>query len=370
MIAAVAVLRPWRRLGSVKSLTLDILLPAGLAVLAIVLPLGFEWATGGVGTTTVVANYIVAVAATAGFALMSRPLRLALGIAVVLAAGPLVLGKTVFAGPGLRDALLWERSFFGVHRVSLQTEPLEAHVLLHGTTVHGAQFTDPAKRRIPLTYHDKAGPLGQVFRAFPRSRFPRVGVVGLGAGATACYATRGQEWTIFEIDPKVERIARDPRYFTYLSDCAPDAKVTIGDARLSLRDVPDGHFDLLVLDAFSSDAIPVHLLTVEAFRLYRRKISERGILMANISNRFLDLEPVVGRVASETGLFGVVQYFKVTPEENARSMRFPSIWTAMARRPDYIRELASDPRWERLRGDNAKPWTDDHVNIMDAIIWW
>ena len=178
----------------------------------------------------------------------------------------------------------------------------------------------------------------------------------------------GQDWTFFEIDPTVERIARDPRYFTYLRDCAPEAKVTIGDARLSLRDAPDGNFDLLILDAFSSDAIPVHLLTVEAFELYRRKLSERGILIAHISNQFLDLEPVVGRITAETGFFGVVQYFEVTPKENALSLRFSSIWAVMARRPDHIQELAPDLRWGPLRGAKAPLWTDDYVNIVGAIM--
>ncbi len=368
MIAAVALLRPWRAIGSPRALALDVLFPAGLAALTIAVPLRFGWGEGGVGTGMVIGAYIIAVGATTGFSLMGRPLRLALGIGVVLAAGPLVLSQSGLAGGSPRNTVVAERSFFGVHRVKLQSDPVEARLLLHGTTVHGAQFTDPEKRRVPLAYYDRAGPLGQVFHAFPPSRFMRVGVVGLGPGAAACYAVPGQDWTFFEIDPTVERIARDPRYFTYLRDCAPEAKVTIGDARLSLRDAPDGNFDLLILDAFSSDAIPVHLLTVEAFELYRRKLSERGILIAHISNQFLDLEPVVGRITAETGFFGVVQYFEVTPKENALSLRFSSIWAVMARRPDHIRELAPDLRWGPLRGAKAPLWTDDYVNIVGAIM--
>ena len=190
-------------------------------------------------------------------------------------------------------------------------------------------------------------------------------MVGLGTGATACYAGQGQDWTFYEIDPTVERIARDERLFTFLADCAPEANVVIGDARLSLQAAPDASFDLLILDAFSSDAIPVHLLTAEAFAMYRRKVSPGGVIMAHISNRYLELEPVLGRITLETGLFGVIQRHG----ENASKikLRYPSIWVVMAQRPDDIMELAPDPRWEPLRGANAPLWTDDYINILAAL---
>jgi hypothetical protein len=370
MIAAVALLRPWNAGGGRRALALDILQPAGLALLALVLPFAFDYGPDDEGRAVVAVTYSLAVGITIGFALIDRPLRFALGLGVLLAAGPVVLAQTGFAGDYRRNSLLRERSFFGVHRVMLQSEPMEAHVLLHGTTVHGAQFRDPELRSQPLTYYHKEGPLGAVFRSFPPWRFLRVGVVGLGAGATACHARRGQDWTFFEIDPTVVRIARDARYFTYLRDCKPDANVVLGDARLSLQRVPDGRFDLLLLDAFSSDAIPVHLLTAEAFRLYRRKLSARGVLAVHISNQFLDLEPVVGRITAETRFFGVVQYDNDPDEaETLASLRVPSIWAVMARRPDDIAELAPDPRWLPLRGANAPLWTDDHVNIVRAFIW-
>jgi hypothetical protein len=231
--------------------------------------------------------------------------------------------------------------------------------------VHGAQRRDADARNIPLTYYHPAGPLGQVFQAFPFWRFGRVGAVGLGAGAAACYARPGQDWTFYEIDPVVVRIARDARFFTYLADCAPEAEIVIGDARLSLQAAADDSFDLLILDAFSSDAIPVHLLTAEAFAMYRRKLAPGGVIMAHISNRYLDLEPVLGRITVETGFFGVTQYHDEGTSKT--TLRYPSIWVAMARSPDDIIELAPDTRWQPLRGANAPLWTDDYVNIVGAL---
>ncbi|MDH5557378.1 MAG: fused MFS/spermidine synthase, partial [Alphaproteobacteria bacterium] len=209
------------------------------------------------------------------------------------------------------------------------------------------------------------GPLGQVFKAFPFWRFNRVGVVGLGTGATACYARKGQDWIFYEIDPVVARIARDERFFTYLSDCAPAAHVVIGDARLSLQAASDGYFDLLILDAFSSDAIPIHLMTADAFAIYRRKLAPGGVILVHISNRYLDLEPVLGRITLETGFFGVVQNHE--EGTNAAMLRYPSIWVAMARSPGDIAELAPDMRWEPLRGAKAALWTDDYVNVLATI---
>ena len=369
MIAAIALLRPWNKAGGRRALALDVLQPAGVALLALAVPLAFEYGPDDDGRAVVAATFSIATGITIGFALIDRPLRFALGLGVLLAAGPVVLSQTGFSGDYRGKTLLRERSFFGVHRVMLQSEPAEAHVLLHGTTVHGAQFLSPSARRRPLTYYHPEGPLGAVFQSFPPWRFLRVGVVGLGTGATACYARRDQDWTFFEIDPAVVRIARDPRYFTYLADCKPDAAVVLGDARLSLRRVPDGRFDLLVLDAFSSDAIPVHLLTAEAFALYRRKLAPRGVLAIHISNQFLDLEPVVGRITAETGFFGVVQYDN-DPDaaETLVSLRVPSIWAVMARRPDDIAELAPDSRWLPLRGATSPLWTDDYVNIVQAFV--
>ncbi|MBE9555094.1 MAG: fused MFS/spermidine synthase [Proteobacteria bacterium] len=340
---------------------LDLILPGLLALLL--------WSSVALGEGGETAISMAMFAAAAGSALLlawrGRPVRFALGLGVLMVMAPLALKQQGFVGLGESDTIHGERSFFGVNRVTAMETPVRAHILIHGTTVHGAQRQDEKARKIPQTYYHPAGPLGQVFQAFPFWRFNRVGAVGLGTGAAACYARPGQDWTFFEIDPVVERIARDERFFTFLADCAPEARVVIGDARLSLQAAPDDSFDLLILDAFSSDAIPVHLLTVEAFAMYRRKLAPGGVIMVHISNRYLDLEPVLGRMTVEAGFFGVAQYHD--EGTNEVMLRYPSIWVAMARSPDDIVELAPDPRWQPLRGANAPLWTDDYVNIVGAL---
>ena len=349
VIALAALLRPWRMAGwRLRSTGLDVALPG---LLALLMWLATGLGEGGYTIAISLAGCGVAIGVAMLFAWWGSPLRFALGLGVLMIMAPAMLNQVGLGGLGKMDAIYSERSFFGVNRVNIMEVPFRAHLLIHGTTVHGAQQQDDAGRKIPLTYYHPDGPLGQLFQAFPFWRFNRVGVVGLGTGAAACYARPHQDWTFFEIDPVVERIARDERYFTFLRDCAPEAKVVTGDARLMLQSLPDESFDLLVLDAFSSDAIPVHLITAEAFAMYRRKLSPGGVIMVHISNRYLDLEPVLGRITAETGFFGVVQYHD---EGKSQAMlRYPSSWVAMSRRPDDIVELAPDLRWEPLRGAKA-----------------
>jgi hypothetical protein len=362
MVVLVALLRPWRAGRGRRDIALDLVLP-GLVALLLWLSVGLG--DGGYGIAISMAVFAAAVGAALLLAWRGSPLRFALGLGVLMVLAPLALKQQGFVGLGESDTIHGERSFFGVNRVTAMESPVRAHILIHGTTVHGAQLKDENARKTPLTYYHPDGPLGQVFQAFPFWRFNRVGAVGLGAGAAACYARPEQNWTFYEIDPVVEQIARDERFFTYLADCAPEADIVIGDARLSLQAAPEGSFDLLILDAFSSDAIPVHLLTREAFATYRRKLAPGGVIMVHISNRYLDLEPVLGRITVETGFFGVTQYHD--EGTNAVMLRYPSIWVVMARSPDDIIELAPDPRWQPLRGAKSALWTDDYVNIVGAL---
>ena len=362
MVVLVALLRPWRAGRGRRDIALDLVLPG---LLALLMWLSSGLADGGYGIAISMAVFAAAVGLALLLAWRGRPLRFALGLAVLMIMAPLALKQQGFVGLGESDTIHSERSFFGVNRVTAMETPVRAHILIHGTTVHGAQSQDENARKTPLTYYHPDGPLGQVFQAFPFWRFNRVGAVGLGTGAAACYVRPGQNWTFYEIDPVVERIARDERFFTYLADCALEADIVIGDARLSLQAAPEGSFDLLILDAFSSDAIPVHLLTREAFAMYRRKLAPGGVIMVHISNRYLDLEPVLGRITVETGFFGVTQYHD--EGTNEVMLRYPSIWVVMARSPDDIIELAPDPRWQPLRGADAPLWTDDYVDIVGAL---
>lgn len=362
MVVLVALLRPWRKGRRPLDFALDLALPG---LLALLLWLSIGMVDGGYGLAISLTVFLAAIVGALLLPWRGSPLRFALGLAVLMSLAPLAMKEQGLSGLGVAGTIHSERSYFGVNRVTEVESPYRAHFLIHGTTLHGAQRLDDGARKTPMTYYHPDGPLGQVFQAFPFRRFSRVGAVGLGTGAAACYARPGQDWTFYEIDPTVERIARDERFFTYLADCAPDARVVIGDARLSLQAAPDGAFDLLILDAFSSDAIPVHLITAEAFAMYRRKLSPGGVIMVHISNRYLDLETVLGRITLETGFFGVVQNHDAGTSETM--LRYPSIWVAMARSPDDIIELAPDTRWAPLRGAKAALWTDDYVNIIGAL---
>jgi len=299
--------------------------------------------------------------ATAG----RRPVRFALVVASVLAAGGLS------QGPGGR-LLYIERNFFGVVRVTHDAER-NVHRLFHGSTLHGQQSLDPALRDQPSTYFTRSGPIGQVFDAIrPRLDQPgaRVAIVGLGAGTLASYAGPGQHWTFYEIDAAVERIARDPRFFTYLQDCrAAVVDILLGDARVRLRDAPDHAYRLIVLDAFSSDAVPVHLLSREAIRLYRAKLALGGMLAFNLSNRYVDLDPVIGRQAEDLGLSCRVRYDLDLSDDEQRAGKQPSIWAVMAATEGDLGSLVADSRWQppALRPGSAV-WTDDYSDLASYLI--
>jgi spermidine synthase len=202
-------------------------------------------------------------------------------------------------------------------------------------------------------------------RTSPAARF---GVVGLGTASMAAYARPAQRWTFFEINPAVERLAREPDYFTFLRDCAPDAKVVIGDARLMLARQPGSSFDLLVLDAFSSDAIPVHLMTLEAVQLYFRTLAPGGLLAVHISNRFLDLAPVLAAMSRELGLVSILEMHVPTEEQYALSPEIAlSRWVLIARSRSDFGPLAEDRRWESLDELPGPVWTDDYSNVFRVV---
>jgi spermidine synthase len=316
---------------------------------------------GALGLDLAVATRIVVLTLLSAlllYALAARPLGFALGIAAAL-------GATLLT-PGSDAVLARERSFFGVYTV--KRDPTGFHVLVHGTTVHGAESIEAPEWREPLTYYHRAGPLGQLFTTYGR-RLRSVGVVGLGLGTVACYRQPGRHWTFYEIDPLVERIARDERHFHYLAACGAGADVRTGDARLTLRAAPSGHYDLLILDAFSSDAIPIHLITREALTLYLDKLAPGGVIAWHVSNRNLDLGPIIGDLAADAGLAAWVRIDQPPPPALA-AYRSASEWIALARHADDLGALVADTRWRRLDARaGARPWTDDFAPIVDALRW-
>lgn len=333
----------------------DLILPLAVGLMIVVQ--GRAADLGLAGADLAAAILCLVPSAVALYALSERPTGFAPGIAAALAA-VLVVG-------GAHAVLDRGRSFFGVYAVT--RDPAGYNLLLHGTTIHGAQHVDPTRRREPLTYYHRAGPLGQLFGALGE-RARSVAVVGLGVGTTACYHQAGQRWTFYEIDSLIVQIAMEDGHFDYVSTCAPQAAVVLGDARLSLERTAD-RYDLLILDAFSSDAIPIHLMTREALALYLERLAPGGVIAWHLSNRNLDLAPIVGDLIADAGVVGRLQHYQPSPEA-LTDYRTPSSWAVIARRPEDLGPLAHDPRWTELQGRPGQhPWTDDFSNIVSALHW-
>jgi hypothetical protein len=261
------------------------------------------------------------------------------------------------------------RSFFGIYTIG---ESKSARWLVHGTTVHGIEnLGSPERERMPTAYYVPGSGIGRAMTAAPRlfGEHARIHVVGLGAGTLACYARPGQRWSFYEIDPAIARIARDPKRFRFLDRCLPDARIVIGDARLTLAGAPAGSADLLVIDAFSSDSIPMHLLTGEAFDVYRRHLRPGGLLMVHITNRFLDIEPVIAAAAAEGGW--TARRLTYTPTAAERSANAaPSIWIALSQSRETIERLTanSPAAWQDVRGRAGfRAWSDDHASLLPLI---
>jgi spermidine synthase len=309
------------------------------------------------------ATVLFGLAAVACYSFKERPVRFAMGIGAVLLAG-----STFDTDYG--RVLFQHRNYFGVVRVTYEREG-NYHRLIHGQTMHGQQARDPGRQREPLTYYFRSGPIGQVFSALgDRIARSNIAIVGLGAGSLACYAQSGQRWTFYEIDPMVVKLARDPRYFTFLRDSrAASTEIILGDARLRLRSAPEHGYGLIVLDAFSSDAIPAHLLTREALKLYLDKLSDIGVLALHISNKHIDLAPVVATLAADAHLRCLIRRDTVISPKEARLGKSTSMWTVMASRENDLADLAKDSNWRpaEARGGEAV-WTDDFSSIASHLI--
>lgn len=259
------------------------------------------------------------------------------------------------------------RSFFGAYRVITVDEGRYVE-FAHGTTIHGAQASEPARHLQPLAYYTPAGPFGQAMKAMQSTHEKlRLGVVGLGIGGSVCYSRPGDEWTLYEIDPLVVHIAKDSGHFSYLNKCVPTARIEVGDARISLNREPNGIYDVLILDAYTSDSIPMHLVTREAMALVRAKLAPHGVVLFNISNRYLKLEPVVARAAEAAGLVGIAQFYPGTPKTDHEPAD-ASQWLALAADPADLNAIAASGRWRQLKAEHNTPlWTDDFSNLVGVV---
>jgi hypothetical protein len=264
------------------------------------------------------------------------------------------------------------RSFFGVHKI-LVTPSGQYHVLMHGTTIHGAQKylnndgTPVTGRPEPITYYHRDGGIGQAITAMrERKGAPlKVAVIGVGSGTLTCAAEPGESWKFFEIDQSMVDAASDPKYFSYIKNCAPDFKPVIGDARLTFAKEPDGVYDLVIVDAYSSDAIPIHLATEEAMKIYKDKLAPQGAVVMHVSNRHLELESVVVGIADANDLKSWVYN-----EDSGRDDEyiFATDVVVCAREEADVGKLASSDKWaETEPTEGERVWTDDYSNILGAV---
>jgi len=376
-LALACFLRPperWAEPASRTTRALDVLLPLGLAMLMLVVvnlvtPPGLEGSWSEISIRAIGPAILT-------LPLLMRRTRFALGISVLLVA-------VWFLANAPTASLYRERTFFGVQRVVTTTGPsftlvddtgrkfsrqVSFHVLIHGTIRHGTQALDADLRDVPTTYYHRTGPIGQVMATFVEPHpSARVAIVGLGAGTLAAYGRTGQTFTYFELDPAIARIASDTRFFTYLADSKAKVDIVTGDGRLTLAARRDGEFDLVVLDAFSSDAIPVHLLTREALALDLRKLSPHGLLAIHITNGYLRLDRVVAAVAADLGLACRIRKDGIDSPTEAFQGKDASTWAVLARERSDLGPLESDTRWVEPVPDERFLWTDQSSSILGIM---
>ena len=312
-----------------------------------------------------IAPVAMAMAALLGVAAIGlRPLYVAAAATVLLIGGGLDKLE-LSAEPGRMS-----RSFFGVYSIR---DNDSGRLLVHGTTIHGLQNkSTPERTRMATTYYVPGSGVGQAMAWKAGRPGANVSVIGLGAGTLACYRRPGEAWRFYEIDPEIADVARDPQRFTFLSQCAGDTPIVLGDARLTLASAPAGATDLLVVDAFSSDSIPMHLLTREAFDLYRQKLRPDGLLMVHISNRYLDLEPLIAAQAKAGGWAAGIRSYLPTRQEYVDGAS-GSYWVALSPSPKVMGQLAAKGApgdWAHLRTrDGLSAWTDGRSTILPLVRW-
>jgi spermidine synthase len=361
ILACFALPWPSRRSWKSREALLDCILPILLGLLTLVLLLRVQGVNPHI--TIASASVIFGLPAFIGLAFSQRPVRFAMTVAL------LFLVSTFYVGS--RGKILYaERSFFGVSKISVD-ETGQFTQILQGNTLHGRQYITSALRNEPLAYYHRSGPLGQFFGAMDvTGRFNRVAIIGLGSGSITCYSKPGQHWTYYEIDPVVERIARNNRFFTFLRDSRADVRVQLGDGRLSLESVPNGAYDLFIMDAYASDSLPAHLLTREALQLYLKKLAPHGLMVFHISNRYLDIESVLGNLALDAGLHCVVQNDIVTTMPGMDMGKISSRYALVARDKKDLGTLAFDARWKPAkRNASIGVWTDSYSSILAILKW-
>lgn len=323
-----------------------------IAAGALLIPIAMLAAAAGLGVAaplgTLAIAPVLALIAAGAWKIARQPAALALC---------LLLGTAALGIQAVATSIDLQRTFYGSYRV---VDESGVHKLIHGTTVHGIQFQDDARRGRPTAYYAADGPLGAVMQTVDHTR---MAVVGLGAGAIGAYGTAGDHYTFFEIDPAVETIAEHQGWFTFLEDSDADADVVVGDGRLKLAEQPAEEFDVIVLDAFSSDSIPVHLLTQEAFKEYASRLAPGGSLVIHISNRIFDLAPVLTAHAQELGWKGV----RGVGAGASGADQVASDWVVITPDPVTADTLLAQARWSKLDSRDPVTWTDNYASVLSVL---
>ncbi len=369
VLAAVCLLRPGQERKGNRALRAwmdagTAAIPVGLMALAMAM---WPWVgrlVSGAGAEHVRNALVVGVPVVACYFLVHVPVRFAAAVLALF---------LVDAAMDSRRAEAQVRTFFGrysVHRTATPQGRVSVE-LRHGTTLHGSQWESATHRDEPLIYYHTQGPVGDVFAAYgAKPLFDRVGLVGLGTGSIAAYGREGQELRFFEIDPAVVRLSSAGGHFHYVERSKARCEFVMGDARLSIANEADGSLGAILLDAFSSDAVPVHLLTREAVKLYMSKLRPGGVVVFHVSNRYLELEPVVSGVTRDLGLVAAMRNDAVPDAESKSTLHFGSNWIAAARTREDLAPLLKRVGWEVMEarpGDRV--WTDDFSSFVGIFQW-
>lgn len=333
----------------------------GGAIIILSMTVGAALVTSAAVQSVTFGNVLAGLLLLGSFLLIHTPVRYTLAIATLLVC------TSMFRGAQTR-LLERDRNFFGVLRVTEDPrKPLRK--LYHGTTIHGMQSQLPERACEPLSYYHREGPVAEVTKLFEAAALPReVALIGLGAGAMITYGKPGQEWTLYEIDPAVARIAQNTNYFTYLSRCTEvPYRLELGDARLKLQEATDGKFGLIFIDAFSSDVIPMHLLTVEALKLYRRKMPANGILAFHLSSRNFELEPLIANLGHELGLLCFASTKGELTAAAVAEGGFESNWAILVN-GYHLERVVLNGTWQRVAPNPRGPlWTDDFSSLLGVL---
>ncbi len=358
-LLAVCLVRPVSAKNTKPGSLKDILLPLGLVATIVAVRSVFGIAAEGGRLPLATAIFCFLVPALALLQFSERRWRFALGVAGCLLAAE---------AAGYANTLLTARSFFGVYRVQTITDNGGRYlVMMHGTAMHGVKGLAAGEDTMPMGYYSRQGPFGIFLASMTSATVHNVGVVGLGSGELACYAKPGERWTFFEIDPLVEKIARDPTLFGFLDRCGNNPGVVLGDARLTIGKIPDHSLDVLILDAFSSDSIPMHLMTREALALYLTKLAPHGRLLFHISSRNLNLRPILAALAADSGLKADLLDDDTPPAESFWR-HSSAVVVAMARSDEDLQTLQPSDGWLPLEGGRAGAlWTDQRSDLLTAI---